>query len=136
MNQPISLSLLSKYLKTLLKNNLNFIDVRATILAPHVIYRGIDDPYVKSELHEAFMTIVRDGELSNKDYRYFLLDYLNGDYEISSTLLTYSSNFYNTISYLISPSPDMEEHIFPSYIQKAEERASLLISSFNLNKKY
>lgn len=130
MNQP----LLSKYLKTLLKNNLNFIDVRASILAPHVIYKGIDDPYIKSELHEAFMTIVRDGELSNKDYRYFLLDYLNGNYDIPSILLTYSSNLYHTISYLVSPSPDMEEHIFPSYIHKAEERASFLISSFKSNK--
>ena len=117
-------------LKKVTQNYINYIDVKAGLMAPHVIYKGISSPILKASLKDSFMEICRDAEIAQKDYRLLLIDYLENRYNIPPLLEEYKNNFILTIQYICSPSPEDEEHISQSIIQRQEEKAQNLFKNF------
>jgi len=127
MNQNIQDIIIS--LQKTIDSTPNYIDLKAMIMAPHVIYQGIEDILLMAELRDAFLSIMMDGEIKGIDYRYLILDYLlDKSYQIDPLLEQYKDNFLMVIQYLISPSSEYEEHI-PLYIRKKhEEKAQIFIN--------
>lgn len=110
----------------------NLRDILSIYLIPHVIYKDVEEIEIKCELNRAYRKLTDDSKLLDISVPSLLIQCINkGKYYsmMPPVLKEYWSNFLATVEYFINPTTDMEEHIEPNILRRAQFNAKQLVEA-------